>query len=73
VPENSDANPLAIKPPAREPSQVYYDDLSEVVRRAMIEVAQLQEIQERVTAVSERIARLTPPPTKPPEQQRKPT
>ena len=64
VPENLEADPAAAEQPVNRPSEVF-DNLSEVVRRAMLEVAQLHEIQQRVTAVSERIARLTPPPEQP--------
>ena len=67
MPENSDAPSVTPEKTATENTESI-DELSEVVRRAKIEVAQLQEIQQRVTALSERIGRLTPPPTEGPEQ-----
>jgi hypothetical protein len=41
------------------------DDLSELVRRAMIEAADLQDIEQRVEEISGRISKLTPPPDVP--------
>ena len=60
MPESHDANPVEAKKPSSKPSEAT-GDLSQAVRRAMLEVAELREIQERVTALSERIARLTSP------------
>jgi len=38
------------------------EDLSDVVRRAMMQTADLMDLEERLKEVSERISQFTPPP-----------
>jgi hypothetical protein len=63
VPEVPESHFLTAEPSAKEPCPVF-EELSQVVLRAMIAVAELQEIQERVHKMSERISKLTPLPSK---------
>ena len=62
MPEKSD-EPEKLKEELAEVAE----DLAGVVQRAMLEAADLQDIQARVKEVSERISKLTPPPEKPAE------
>jgi hypothetical protein len=40
-------------------------DLAGLVHRAMLETAELQDIEERVTKLGERFSKITPPPEEP--------
>ena len=52
--------------PTSEHSDVAHD-LSELVRRAIIQAAELKDMEERVTEVAEKISKLTPSPDQLPE------